>query len=59
MGFVCHTTVNMTAIHQRKINYDQDKFRAVFKAHAWDTIKRAVGFPVEDKHLIIIIKIFI
>ena len=49
--FVCHRTVSMTAVYQLKIKYDQDKFEAVF-LDAFDTIKRAVSFPLEDKHVV-------
>ena len=51
MLFVCHRTVSMTAVYQLKIKYDQDKFEAVF-LDAFDTIKRAVSFPLEDKHVV-------
>ena len=49
--FVCHRTVSMTAAHQLKIRYHQDKFGAIF-LDAFDTIKRAVSFPLEDKHVV-------
>ena len=51
MLFVCHRTVSMTAVYQVKIKYDQDKFGAIF-LDAFDTIKRAVSFPLEDKDVV-------
>ena len=49
--FVCHRTVSMTAVYQVKIKYDQDKFGAIF-LDAFDTIKRAVSFSLEDKDVV-------
>ena len=51
MLFVCHRTASMTAVYQLKIKYDQEKFGAVF-LDAFDTIKMAVSFPLEDKHVV-------
>ena len=38
-------------VYQLKIKYDQDKFGGGF-LDAFDTIKRAVSFPLEDKHVV-------
>ena len=48
MLFVCHRTVSMTAVYQLKIQYDQEKFGAVFGRIRHD--KKVVSFPPEDKH---------
>ena len=49
--FVCHRTVSRAAVYQLKIKYDQDKIRSSC-LDAFDTIKRAVSFPLEDKHIV-------
>ena len=51
MVFVCHRTVSRAAVYQLKIKYDQDKIRSGC-LDAFDTIKRAVSFPLEDKHIV-------
>ena len=50
MFCVCHRTVSMAAAYQLKIKDDQDNFGAVF-LDAIDTMKSAVSFPLEDKHV--------
>ena len=48
--FVCRRTVSITAVDQLKIKYDHDKFGAVFRRIRRE--KRAVSFPLEDKHVV-------
>ena len=51
MLFGCYRTVNVAAVYQLKTKYDQDEFGEVF-LDAFDTIKRAVSFPLEDKQVV-------
>ena len=51
-AFYRHRTVSMTAVYQLTIKYDQDKFGAVFFEYVFNVIKRAVSFPLEDKHVV-------
>ena len=54
MVFVCHKTVSIAAVYQLKIKYDQDNFGLVF-VHA----KRLISFPLEDKHVVNELHVFL
>ena len=48
MVFVSHRTVSRAAVYQLKIKYDQNEIRS----GCLDMRKRAVSFPLEDKHIV-------
>ena len=51
MVFVSHRTVSRAAVYQLKIKYDQDKIQSGC-LDTFDMIKRAVSYPLEDKHIV-------